>query len=215
MKTKSLLTAVLAIALSVGTVWADDDNHGNYIAQNVENIGAFENIISNASFDVEFTQRDVQKVTIYGDPAQLNNVNLTYMGNTLIVGSKENANVSHVKVIIEAPNLVCAVASGSGDIDVKYLDNLNFTATVTGAGDIELTGTCDKAEFSVSGSGDIDAEEFRVEYLNATVTGSGSIDCRCTETLNANVVGSGEIEIHGPTRMVNRSGRKAAIRHDH
>ena len=85
MKTKSLLTAVLAIALSVGTVWADDDNHGNYIAQNVENIGAFENIISNASFDVEFTQRDVQKVTIYGDPAQLNNVNLTYMGNTLIV----------------------------------------------------------------------------------------------------------------------------------
>ena len=106
MKTKSLLTAVLAIALSAGTVWADDDQHGNYVTQSVDNIGCFENIISNASFDVEFTQRDVQKVTIYGDPAQLNNVNLTYMGNTLIVGSKENTNVSHVKVIIEAPNLV-------------------------------------------------------------------------------------------------------------
>ena len=215
MKKKSLLTVALSIALSAGTVWADDDNHGNYVTKNVENIGAFENIISNASFEVEFTQRDVQKVMIQGDPAQIENVNLAYMGNTLIVGSKENTDVRDVKVIIEAPNLLCAVASGSGDIEVKYLDNLNFTATVTGAGDIELTGTCDKAEYTVTGSGDIDAEEFRVEYLNATVTGSGSIDCRCTETLNANVVGSGEIEIHGPTRMVNRSGRKAAIRHDH
>ena len=215
MKTKIFFATLLAVVFSVAVVWADDDKHSNYVTQNVENIGAFENIISNAPFDVEFTQRDVQKVMIQGDPAQIENVNLTYMGNTLVVGSKENTDVSRVKVIIEAPNLACAVASGSGDIDVKYLDNLNFTATVTGAGDIELTGTCDKAEYTVTGSGDIDAEEFRVEYLNATVTGSGSIDCRCTETLNANVVGSGEIEIHGPTRMVNRSGRKAAIRHDH
>ena len=215
MKMKSLLTAVLAIALSAGTVWADDDNHGNYVTQSVDNIGYFENIISNAPFDIEFTQRDEQKVSIYGDPAQIANVNITLMGKSLIVGCKENSNVSHVKVIVTAPDLLCAIAGASGDIEVKYLDNLNFTATVSGSGDIELTGSCDKAEYNVNGSGDIDAEEFRVEYLDATVNGSGSIDCRCTETLNANVVGSGEIEIHGPTRMVNRSGRKAAIRHDH
>jgi hypothetical protein len=215
MKTKTLLAATVAFVLSAGYAWADDDQHNNYTTQNVDNIGPFENIISNAPFDIEFTQRDEQKVSIYGDPAQVANVNITLMGKSLVVGCKENSDVSHVKVIVTAPDLLCAIAGASGDIEVKYLDNRKFTATVSGSGDIELTGSCDQAVYNANGSGDIDGEEFRVEYLDATVNGSGSIDCRCTETLNANVVGSGEIEIHGPTRMVNRAGRKAAIRHDH
>lgn len=208
-----LLATLLATIVSVA--YADDDHKKNYISVDVAGIEYFENIISNAPFDVEFTQRDVQKVSVYGDPNQVNNVTVTLVGKTLYVGAQDNAPVSHVKLVVTAPDLLCAIASGSGDIDVKNLNNSKFTATVTGSGDIELTGTCDQAVYTINGSGDIDGEEFRVDHLEATVNGSGSIDCRCVDTLNANVVGSGEIEIHGPTCMVNRAGRKAAIRHDH
>ena len=208
-----LLATLLATIVSVA--YADDDHKKNNISVDVAGIEYFENIISNAPFDVEFTQRDVQKVSVYGDPNQVNNVTVTLVGKTLYVGAQDNAPVSHVKLVVTAPDLLCAIASGSGDIDVKNLNNSKFTATVTGSGDIELTGTCDQAVYTINGSGDIDGEEFRVDHLEATVNGSGSIDCRCVDTLNANVVGSGEIEIHGPTRMVNRAGRKAAIRHDH
>lgn len=208
-----LLATLLATIVSVA--YADDDHKKNYVSVDVAGIEYFENIISNAPFDVEFTQRDVQKVSVYGDPNQVNNVTVTLVGKTLYVGAQDNAPVSHVKLVVTAPDLLCAIASGSGDIDVKNLNNSKFTATVTGSGDIELTGTCDQAVYTINGSGDIDGEEFRVDHLEATVNGSGSIDCRCVDTLNANVVGSGEIEIHGPTRMVNRAGRKAAIRHDH
>ncbi|MBE6306672.1 MAG: DUF2807 domain-containing protein [Bacteroidales bacterium] len=213
MKMRVLLATLLATIVSVA--YADDDHKKNYISVDVAGIEYFENIISNAPFDVEFTQRDVQKVSVYGDPNQVNNVTVTLVGKTLYVGAQDNAPVSHVKLVVTAPDLLCAIASGSGDIDVKNLNNSKFTATVTGSGDIELTGTCDQAVYTINGSGDIDGEEFRVDHLEATVNGSGSIDCRCVDTLNANVVGSGEIEIHGPTRMVNRAGRKAAIRHDH
>lgn len=215
MNKKNFIALCMAVTLSTGVAWSDDDNHMNYVTQNIDNIGYFENIISNASFDIEFTQRNEQTISVYGDPQQVDNVNLTLMGKTLVVGNKENTQVSRVKVIITAPDLLCVVAGGSGDVDVKNLNNESFTATLSGSGDIEITGSCDKAEYSVNGSGDIDADEFRVEYLDATVNGSGSIECRCTDTLNANVVGSGEIEIKGPTRMVNRAGRKSAIRHDH
>ena len=215
MKKNVFITALLAICLSTGIVWADDDNRVNYITQAVDNLTSFDNIISNAPFDIEFTQRDEQTVSIYGEPQQIENVNLTLVGKTLVVGSKSDGNMSHVKVIITAPELLCVVLSGSGDVDVKHLDADNFTATISGSGDIELTGTCYKAEYNVNGSGDIDADEFRVDYLDATVNGSGSIECRCTDTLNANVIGSGDIEIKGPTRQVNRAGRKSAIRHDH
>ena len=213
MKHKFLLTTLLGIALSTGTAWSDD-HHAGYVTQEIDNIGYFENIISNASFDVEFTQHKEQKVSVYGDAQQIGNVNFTLMGKTLVIGPAEGSNVSNVKVILTAPDLLCAILSGSGDIDVKNLINDRFTATSSGSGDIELTGSFNKAEYNLNGSGDIDAEEFRVDFLEATVNGSGNIDCRCVDTLNANVVGSGEIEIHGPTRTVNRSGRKAGIRHD-
>ena len=53
MKTKTLLAATVAFVLSAGYAWADDDQHNNYTTQNVDNIGPFENIISNAPFDIE------------------------------------------------------------------------------------------------------------------------------------------------------------------
>ena len=215
MKKRTLMALLMAMVLFVPQVMADDDDYrADYVTKTVDGLTAFENIISNASFDVEFRQADVQRVEVYGDPKQVDNVNLTIVGKTLYVGAREGERVSRVKVQITAPDLSCVIASGSGDIDVKNLTTTRFTATVTGTGDIELTGYCDEAEYTINGRGDIDAEDFRVEVLNATVNESGSIDCRCVDTLTASVVGSGSIDYHGHPRNIYRSGRKAAIRHD-
>jgi hypothetical protein len=215
MKRKTFFAFLMALILFVPQVVADDDDYrSDYITVAVDGLTAFENIISNASFDVEFTQSNVQRVEVYGDPNQVNNVNLTVVGKTLYVADKEKARVSQVKVLITAPDLSCVIVNGTGDVDVKNLHTTRFTATVTGAGSIELTGDSDEAEYTISGRGDIDAEEFRVEMLTATVNDSGNIDCRCIDTLTATVVGSGSIEYHGRPRNIYRSGRKAAIRHD-
>ncbi|MBR6757256.1 MAG: DUF2807 domain-containing protein [Bacteroidaceae bacterium] len=215
MKRKTFIALLISLVSFVPQVMADDDDYrSDYVTIPVEGLAAFENIISNASFDVDFRQSDKQSVEVYGDPNQVSNVNITVVGKTLYVGVKENARVSHVRVNITAPDLACVIVNGSGDVDVKSLHTTRFTATVTGTGDIELTGDCDEAEYTINGRGDIDAEDFRVENLTATVNDSGSVECRCTDTLTANVVGSGSVEFHGQPRNVYRSGRKAAIRHD-
>lgn len=208
-----LLLAVIGYALDVN---ADDDVRANYVMVEVDGLGSFENIISNASFDIEYTQSDVQSVNVYAAPEQVANVNLSIVGKTLYVGAKEGTKISrHAKVIVSAPDLLCAIVSASGDIDIKNLHTTRFTATVSGSGDIELTGSCDDAEYTIGGSGDVDAEDFLVKgILRATVSGSGSIDCRVVDTLQAAVTGSGSIEYHGHPRTINRSGRKAGIRHD-
>ncbi len=215
MKRKVFFALLVSSMLFAPQVMADDDDYrSDYVTVEVEGLTAFENIISNASFDVDFRQSDTQRVEVYGDPGQVDNVAIKVVGKTLYVGVKENARVSRVRVNVTAPDLGCVIVNGSGNVDVKSLHTTSFTATVTGTGDIELTGDCDEAEYTVNGRGDIDAEDFRVETLNATVNDSGSIECRCTDTLTANVVGSGSIEFHGHPRNVYRSGRKAAIRHD-
>lgn len=210
MNRKVFLVALMSMVLFVPTIMADDDD----VRVTVEGITAFENIISNAACDVEFTQADEQRVEVCGDARQINNVTVRVVGKTLYIGAAENSDVSDVDVKITAPDLLCVIANGSGDVEVKNLHTTRFTATVTGTGDVELTGSCDEAEFTNNGRGDIEAEDFIVENLSATVNDSGSIECRCTDTLTAAVVGSGSIEYDGRPRNIYRSGRKAAIRHD-
>lgn len=214
---KILFILWTAIVCTVPQVYADDDaEHANYVTSDIEGLNSFENIISNASFDVEFTQSNTRSVKVFAAPDEVGNINLSVVGKTLFVGVKENVGVSRkAKVIITAPELLCAIVSASGDIDVKNLCTTKFTATVSGSGDIELTGSCDEAEYTVSGSGSVDADDFVVkDILRANVSGSGSIDCRVLDTLHASVTGSGNIEYHGHPRTINRSGRKAGIRHD-
>lgn len=216
MKMKQFAAFLMAMTCAITLpVYADDDDHKNYVTIDVEGVGTFENIISNAPFDIEFLQGSQQKVSVYGDPAQVNNVNFTIVGKTLYVAAKENTAANHVKVHIVAPDLLCAVVASSGDIDVKNIVNTKFTATVSGTGDIEIVGSTDEGDFTVNSSGDIDAEEFRVKNLNVMVNGSGKVDCRCADILNVNIVGSGSVEVNGRPRTINTAGRKSGIHFDH
>lgn len=219
MKKKSFLAFMMAAACVVALpAYADDDDDDDDRRKTtvaVEGIGAFENIISNAPFDIEFTQAGQQQINVYGAPSQVDNVSVSLVGKTLYVAAKENRPTNHVEVRITAPDLLCAIASGSGDIEIKHLVNTKFTATVTATGDIELTGRTDDGDFTVNGSGDIDADEFAVVRLNAVVNGSGDIECRAIELLNGNIVGSGSIEIHGHPRNLNTTGRKSGYEFDH
>ncbi len=212
---KFLPLLLLAMVCIAPKTYADDDRAG-YVTVDVEGLNSFENIISNAPFDVEFTQSNVQSVKVIAAPNEAENVKLSVIGKTLFVAVKENTTVSNnAKVVITAPDLLCAITGASGDIDIKNLCTTKFTATVSSTGDIELTGSCDDAEYTVSGGGDIDADDFVVkDILHASVTGSGHIDCRVLDTLHASVTGSGSLEYHGHPRTINRSGRKAGIRHD-
>lgn len=217
MKTKQFLSILFAAIVCVAPcAYADDDDRANYVTVDAEGLSSFDNIISNAPFDVEFTESETRSVKVVAAPDQVNNVNLSIVGKTLFVGVKEGTNVSkNAKVVITAPELLCAIASSSGDIDVKNLHTTKFTATVSSTGDIELTGSCDEADYTISGAGDIDADDFLVkDILRANVQGSGKIDCRVVDTLQASVTGSGSLEYHGHPRTINRSGRKAGIRHD-
>lgn len=217
MKKKILFALLAIVAFSATRVYADDDYNPHFVTVNVEGLADFENIISNAPFDVEFTQRDERSVKVYGDPKKVDNVSLTVVGKTLYVGVKdENKRMSDddVEVIITAPDLLCAIIGSSGDIDVKHLVNEKFTGTITSNGDIELTGSSDEAVFTINGSGDIDADEFRIDRLEATINGSGKIECICLDVLNANIVGSGEIELENRPRTLNVAGRKSGLKFD-
>ena len=86
----------------------------------------------------------------------------------------------------------------------------NVDVTLTGSGDINLSGSTAEITTVLSGSGDIDTSKLKAQTADATVSGSGDTTVYCTEMILARVSGSGDIQYKGDPKKkdtkVNGSG---------
>ena len=60
-------------------------------------------------------------------------------------------------------------------MDIDKLNCTSLEISVSGAGDIDISGKATKARINVSGAGDIDIEDLEVEDLDTSVSGVGKI----------------------------------------
>jgi ribosomal protein S27E len=107
-------------------------------------------------------------------------------------------------------NFLTVKNSGSGDINVTDVFTTATTnCTLTGSGDIILTGAGGSGIYLLTGSGSLVADNYPVNTCSANNTGSGHIFCQVYQELNivltasGNVIYSGTPEIH---QLVTGSG---------
>lgn len=86
--------------------------------------------------------------------------------------------------------------SGSGNLEVSGNAKV-FEGSVSGSGRIDASVNADAAEFGVSGSGRISARG-QVETINATVSGSGKVLASelAARRADVRITGSGDIELN-------------------
>lgn len=103
---------------------------------------------------------------------------LTYVsGNKLVIETKNNLRpAGKIKVFVTLPVLNKAVVTGAGRIigNGTFISD-EFTATVKGAGRIDLAVEAQAIKNELNGSGSIFLAGSAQKY-NATITGSGDID---------------------------------------
>jgi Putative auto-transporter adhesin, head GIN domain len=86
---------------------------------------------------------------------------------------------------------------GSGNIEIKSAEFKKVTCTVSGSGNINITGKTDLIEASISGSGGVESLNLAAQNGDASVSGSGSVTCNVEQKLEASISGSGEIKYKG------------------
>ncbi|NNE02332.1 MAG: DUF2807 domain-containing protein [Eudoraea sp.] len=94
-----------------------------------------------------------------------------------------------------------ASMSGSGDMELT-IEATNTSVSVSGSGDMELEGASENLEIQISGSGDIKAYGLSADNVTATVSGSADIKVTANEMLKARVSGSGDIYYKGNPKKV-------------
>ncbi|MCL1829441.1 MAG: DUF2807 domain-containing protein [Oscillospiraceae bacterium] len=94
------------------------------------------------------------------------------------------------------------LTSGELSLDVKEL-----RAVLSGAGEITLTGTAERAELITTGAGSFNAIGLDTKKAHVEVSGVGSVELSCSDTLSAVISGIGDITCKGaPELSEDRSG---------
>jgi hypothetical protein len=180
--------------------------HGSGIVK-TENraVGSFTKIDLTGSPNVEVAVGPASSVAVTTDDNLLPIIETTVEGDTLRIGSKHSYNTSlGVKVKITVPALDGVSVSGSGDIRATGLKAGEMDTSVTGSGNVTLSGVVEGLRAHITGSGDLRAGELNARKVKITVTGSGEATVRATEELDASVTGSGDVRYSGKPPQVRK-----------
>lgn len=223
---KSIVLFILlqSLAFSTQAQWSGREKikgNGNLVSK-VVTIANYDRIQVSGIFDIILVKGDVGKITIEAEENLVNLIEIKVDNNELRIAQEKGKNIvpsrsMGIKITVPFNEMnrvslsgsgsikskdkiteknFSAELSGSGEIDL-IINTAEATAKVTGSGDLTLQGDVESFGCSVTGSGDLDASALKSAQVNANVT--GSIDCKvyCKEKIEARVTGSGDIIYFG------------------
>jgi hypothetical protein len=197
--------------------------YGNHQLVNQRiNIDDYEKVILNIPGEVFYQQfsDSTPYLQIHTDENILNLLDVKVQDNQLIISVKDDSIIkpSQLTIYTCSHNLAQVVVRGEGNIRLKgevnakdfkteisgsgnfLADSLiceRMNASITGSGNINLTGASSSSSFAIAGSGSIHAFNYLVQESDCSIAGSGNIETLVDKTLNASITGSGNISYRG------------------
>jgi len=90
--------------------------------------------------------------------------------------------------------------SGSGNMRLE-LEVGNLESDISGSGSMRFSGKTDFLNASITGAGDISALDLEAKKVSLKITGSGDCEVNASETLNVKITGSGDVKYKGTPQI--------------
>lgn len=214
----SLVLALLFAGCTVGS--------GDLITES-RDVTGFDEIVLMTSGDVNVEVTGTESLEVEAEDNIMPLLTTEVVNGRLELGASEPFSTTRrITYTITAAELVGVAVAGSGDVDASGIDTDSFEATVSGSGNLDLSGTCATFEAAISGSGSINPSgtctdlavtvtgsgKFRGDELEAatgtvTVSGSGDAEVNVSDDLDVRISGSGDVRYRGdPSVSQNISG---------
>lgn len=166
-------------------------------------LAPFKSVKVLTSIDVDYHPDGIYQVELSGDDNVIPIIKTHVEAGELIINSERNFQVDQsLTVAVSAPHLQALAINGASDTMVDGLKEDAFSLTISGSGDVKLSGQVKHAQITVTGSGDVDAAELMCDFADVQLQGAGDIDIFVKEKLSAEILGSGTITYYGgPTAI--------------
>jgi hypothetical protein len=160
--------------------------------------------------NLSIEQTGSESLTVEAEEDVLPKIRTEVENSRLIIGPEPNTTINTTKPInyrLTVKDLNALEVSGSGDVEAEDIGGDELAVTISGAGDVKISGKVGSQDVKISGSGAYRAEDLESKEAKIGVGGSGSATVNVSEELEAKVSGSGSVEYVGnPTVNQDVSG---------
>jgi hypothetical protein len=164
----------------------------------------FKSLIIQGAMDVEWQKSAESSISITAGENIIQHLSSEVAGDTLVLALTGNQILSTpIKIVLSCPSLGGVTVAGAGGFDGKNISGERFNLSLTGSGDIRVSGEVDASDIDVTGTGDVDASRLKTKDLKVTLMGAGDISARASHSVKVNQLGTGDITISGDPK--NRS----------
>ncbi len=237
---KKIITLGLALSMVAITnaQWGKRIKGNGNVVTVERSVGDYDAVALAGWFDVELVDGKEGELTLKGESNLLDYIKTEVKNGKLIVKVEKGVNLrpsnwnSGIYITVPVEQINAVALSGSGDIVSKTtLKSDNFSArmsgsgditlaieaetvetSLSGSGDINLEGKATNLDIQVSGSGDVKAYGLEAEFVTAQVSGSADIRVTANQAIDARVSGSGDISYRGnPKKIKSKSSGSGDI----
>lgn len=214
-----VLFAVLA-GISCNPFHETIRGNGN-ITTSERNVSSVQKIKCAGSYDVQLTQGSPVSVKIEADENLQSYIVTDVDGDKLTIHTKNDVNIDpsqKIKVYITADKLEEFQLTGSGnaqttnkftggehlELGIAGSGNIHFdvntpqiNSSISGTGDIYLTGETRDSKINIAGSGNYHADELKSESATVKIAGTGDAHLFADSSLTINIAGVGSVFYKG------------------
>lgn len=165
------------------------------LAQESRSVAGFDRVEALGTLEIVVQLGDAFGLEVSGDRNVLEHV-ITEVEDGILRVHLESGSYSleqPLRVAISAPELSGFASTGSGNVHVSGLDAAEFTVSIMGSGDLQLSGVAERLLIRQAGSGNVNALECSCQIVRIDGLGSGDVTVNATEHLSVRSQGSGDV----------------------
>jgi hypothetical protein len=154
---------------------------GHAMAERSFNVGEFDSVALQGSYQVVVHVGDGPSVRAEGEAAAVERLDVRVDNGTLRIASRGSwldfrSFGRGATIYVATPTLDAATVRGSGPMTVDRIQSESFEAAVSGSGGLRIEEVrARSAQFSVSGSGSLRVDALQAEQFEAALSGSGGL----------------------------------------
>ena len=223
--TVCLLAAVLVsgcMVIDLNGCSAKKVNGSGNVVSEPRQVAEFDRIHLKGAGKVFLTRGENPSIVIKTDDNILPVIKTEVTDRKLVISHKNyNPKPTTLNYFITVNDLKGIAVSGSADItsDSKLVSD-NFSADISGSGDVRLelevgrlesdisgsgtmrfSGKTDSLAASITGAGNFRALDMQARNVSLKITGSGNCEVNASETLDVKITGSGDVKYKGSPQI--------------
>ena len=168
----------------------------------------FDAIEIGGAYELDVIVGEDFSIELSGPADDMARVEATLKNGALVLGSKKKIRGDHkgVRAVVTMPALNRISVSGVADADVSGVKARDFKLDLSGVGEVNIAGACEKLYARVSGVGEVDAQSLQCKAVDVKVAGIGEARVYASESVLAEVSGMGGIMVFGSPKSVDKRG---------